>query len=513
MEFTQYLKFIQRWLWLMLMLSLGFAMIAALADLGKTQLYASKITILVRQAGTVERGTPNYQDLVTSERRAVTYSLLLTKRSVMAGVIANLNLSMDPGTLASHIETEFLKNTELIEVTVKDTDPDRAALIANEIVKVFNTEEADLLANPYAAALPSLHAVEPARRGSPVPPDTLRNMILAAVVGVMLSIGAGIIAEHFDDRIRNDEQLQQALGIPPIATIGRLGGFTPASRLVTMTKATSAVAETYRMFRAYIDMAADEHPIRSLVVVSPHHGEGKSTTAANLAAAVAQTSCRVVLIDANLRQPTLHSIFKVENGPGLADLLVQPQEGADQARMVGASNAKNLPTQPEGSSVTNYLVQTSVPNLRLMTCGTHSPNPTNLLGSPRLTSVINALKDHADLVVIDTPELLGVVDASLLVKIADTALLIARSGSTRASALRQAYLHLERAQTPILGVVLNCASSSFLSMRTPGGPGGGQRQHRSLPYFGAKLAQLVNLPGAATNLADGTEQQQQQVVE
>ena len=484
MEFRQYLLFVRRWLWLIALLGLGLAAASYLVSAQSRPMYESKLTILVNAGRLSDRQDQNFQDLVTSERRAVTYSLLLTKRSVMEGVVEKLGLATDPGALAGRITVEFLRNTELIDLTVRDTDPERAALIANELVRVFNEQESSLLDNPYAAILSSLHAVEPARTGSLVPSDAPRNGILALVVGLMLAVAFGIIWEHFDDRIRSSEQLEQAIGLTPLVSIGRIGGLTPQSRVVTLTRPTTAVAEAFRMLRAHLDIAAVEQPIRSLVVVSAATGDGKSTTAANIAVAVAQTSARVILIDGNLRQPSLHTLLKLNNGRGLSDLLAQSSE----------------------VDAVEYLVPTELENLRVLTHGSPVVNPARHLGGQRFSEVLAQLHSQADLIVIDSPQLLGLVDASMLVQAVDAAVLVVRAGQTRVATLKSAYAHLTRMQTPLLGIVLNRAARPYGEVRLPSGPGGGGRRQHAVSAVQIPQAPKLSLPGAAISAHEYSEQ-------
>lgn len=484
MEFRQYLNFVRRWLWLILVLGLSFGAAGYFAGMTGPTLYESTVTVLVTPPRTADRQSPNYQDMVTNERRAITYSLLLTKRAVMEGIIEKLGLELDPGVLAGRIQAEFLRDTELINVTVRDTDPDQAALIANTIVSVFNAQEADLLANPYAATLPSLHAVEPARRGSLVPSDAPRNAILGFVVGMLAAVAFGIIWQHFDDRVRTAEDVEGAVGVTPLATIGRIGGMSPSSRMITLTKGTAPIAEAYRMFRAYLDQASGERPVRSLLVVSPASGDGKSTTAANLAIAVAQTSSRVILVDANLRQPTLHTLLKLENGRGLAQLL-EPGDA---------------------TPIGEYLAPTPVENLRLLRSGGPVDDTTRLLGGPRLAEALAALKEQADLVVIDSPQLLGIVDASLLIKEADATVLVVRSGVTRAPTLRTAYDYVTRTRASLLGVVLNCAARASETATSSGDGGGGRRQRLAAPA--PRPQAPASSMGVAVSLNDGAERRQ-----
>lgn len=207
-------------------------------------------------------------------------------------------------------------------------------------------------------------------------------------------------------------------------------GLDPAC--VVVTDSRSPAAEAFRVIRTNLEFAAPDVGVRVLVVSSPLAAEGKSTTAANLALAVAQAGRRVLCVDADLRRPSLHRLFNVPSTPGLSSILVG-RATVEQARRVVAS----------------------APALELLPAGPLPPNPSELLGSARFTEFLAAARAAYDLVLLDVPPVLGMADAPLAARHADGVVLVVRAGFTRREALRGAVEALRRADAHVVGVVLN----------------------------------------------------------
>jgi capsular exopolysaccharide synthesis family protein len=302
------------------------------------------------------------------------------------------------------------------------------------VVQAFIAQEQELLANPYVVDRSGLSVVEPA-----VPParpqgsGPLRSALIGAVAGVMLALGAVLLIGYLDTAVRSRQDLAALTGSPALAEIAKLKGSGPQAMLVTVHRPDSAPAEAYRMIRARVEFAAAQRPLRSLLVTSARPGEGKSVTAANLAVALAQTGMRVILIDANLRRPTLHAIFKRPNTRGLTTALQQLGHGR----------------------ASDHLLPTVEERLSLLPSGPASANPASLLAPQRISQLADELAEHADLLVFDSPQCLDTIDASLLLRACDAALLVVQAGVTKAEALLQAHQLLQASQAQLLGAVLN----------------------------------------------------------
>ncbi len=435
MELSRIVRLLLRWSWLIALLALAGGSAGYLSSLRQAPAYEATTTLLVT-TGRPSRDGVTSQMLATRQQLAITYKELLTRRPVLEAVAAQLGL--DPLLVADMIEVDVVRDTALLKLSATAADPVLAADLANVVVEAFIAQEQDLLANPYVADRSGLSVVEPAvPPASPRGAGPLRNGLIGAVVGAMLALGGVCLIGYLDTAVRSAHDLAALTGLPVLAEIAKLKGGAPPAMLVTVHRPDSAPAEAYRMIRARVEFAAAQRPLRSLVITSARPGEGKSVTAANLALALAQTGLRVILIDANLRRPTLHALFKRPNSRGLSTALQQ----------LG------------NSRVADNLLPTGEERLSLLPSGPAPANPASLLAPQRITLLADELAAHADLLIFDSPQCLDTVDASLLLRACDAALLVVQANATRAEALQQAYQLLQASQTQLLGAVLNHGGS------------------------------------------------------
>lgn len=202
------------------------------------------------------------------------------------------------------------------------------------------------------------------------------------------------------------------------------------NELITHQDPKSPVAEAFRTIRTNLQFSSLDSEIRTIAITSAGPGEGKSTVLANLAVALAQSDKKVILVDSDLRRPTVHKKFGIENTTGLTNLLINGLT-EDVLRDVG------------------------VPNLKVVTCGPLPPNPSELLGSKMMDKVIEFLKGHADMVLFDCPPVVAVTDAALLGRKLDGVIMTVRLGVVQQDALKRAKTLLENVQARVLGMVLN----------------------------------------------------------
>jgi len=436
LEIKLYANFLKRWAWLIGIVAIAAACISLILESRQTPLYAASTTILVNQSIPSRTG-PDFQTLQTRERLAKTYAELLLKRPVLEAAIASLKIDLDPNLLASRINVTLIPDTELMVMTVRDPNPQLAADLANAISIGFSKVEGQLLDDPYAVSRQTLYVVEAALPNpSPVSPNIPRSVLLAVIIGTLLAIGSAFLYDYFNDRIKSREDIDRITGLPILATIGKIVGSEKADMLVVPGKTSLPVAEAYRMVRGHLQGLVNGHPIRTLVVTSSVPLEGKSTTAANIAVAIAQTGKRVILVDADVRRPALHRFFRRTNTRGLTMALLRHGE----------------------ETAAEHLVSTDIDNLQLMPAGPILANSVAQLGSQRMAELIEELKGLADIVIFDTPSLLTVVDAQLVIGSTDATILVARANFTREGMLQRAVTQLLDSGTMITGIVLNDAA-------------------------------------------------------
>ncbi len=307
---------------------------------------------------------------------------------------------------------------------------------ANQILSMSQTDSSGQVVVP---------AVQPSGPSSPKP---LRSAILAAAFGLILGIALAYIRDYFDDVIRDESSLRGAIGDTPI--LGRIPHARVSTRLADQH---TPGGEAYRRLGANVRFLLGAVPPQSstvprakvLLVCSGRPGEGTTSTAANLAAAAAGAGLRVVLVDTNLRDPHLATVFGLGDRSGLSDLLA-------------------------GNSVQDgVLADVGIEGLRVLPAGTTPPNPAELLASPRLQSLIAGLAESADLVVLDSAAVLEVADPLELVPFADQSLLVVREGQTHQRALSDALQRIQQVGAHITGVVYNDVRPGSVGASAPFG--------------------------------------------
>jgi non-specific protein-tyrosine kinase len=321
--------------------------------------------------------------------------------------------------------------------TQNRTPTQDAALAALETQLVnLRATYASLLAFSSAGSASLLSVIEPAvAPDTPISPRPLLNVLLACVIALLVAGGLILLAAYLDDTIKTPADVEEVVGLPTLGSVGRMTGGRGRSeiyRLATLLYPRSAVAESYRMLRSNLEFARVDRPIHTILVTSSLPGEGKTVTAANLAIAFALEGRRVLLVDADLRKPAVHTLFDVPNTQGLTSML--------------RSDTVSL----ESVAHTNEQER-----LKVLTSGPLPPNPAEMLGSQRMLTVLQRLQAGQDVLIIDSPPLRVVTDAAILSAFVDGTLMVIDAGKSRRPAVRLGREALNRVNAQILGVVLN----------------------------------------------------------
>jgi capsular exopolysaccharide synthesis family protein len=265
--------------------------------------------------------------------------------------------------------------------------------------------------------------------GRPVDAGGLRTILVLAAMGLMLGLGAALLLEYLDDTLRSPQDVQENLSLPVLGGIPRKAGPEPQNTLALSGSTQSPDLEAYRLLRTNIEFASGG---ASLMLTSAAPGEGKTSIVSNLGRVIAQEGKRVVLVDSDLRRPTLHQLFGLSMGEGLSDAL-----------------------SSQGRNAVSYLRQTDDPNLRVMTAGTTAGNPAVLLKSERLSTLLAELCQDADAVLLDSAPMLAATDALAVASKVQGVLLIVDVGRTQRKMAIEAMQMLASVDANLLGVALN----------------------------------------------------------
>lgn len=466
----------------------------------KPNIYAARTRLMVGSG--LRSLEPNSRDFSLSLTLAQAYSEVVRQQPIVQGVVERLGIPMEWGELAESIRTRVIPNAQLLEITFVHTDPKFAALAANALAeelilqspassqegidrdfirqeladaqaKIRETEvqieelRDDMLSFTSAAELEearsrleeleqlkltyrsayvemadllntqspnTLTVVEPSSPPtSPIAPSPKKEAAIAAVAGLTLALGAVLVLEFADDRLRIEETGgESVLGLPLLGTVPRIPGGHCEPR--------SPEAEMIRQLRTKVLLSSSSGRLKSLVVTSAQPKDGKTVIAANLGVVMAGGGAQVVLVDADLRAPTLHEWFDQPNLAGLADML-----GTDRA------HCEQLLPQ--------LLRDTHVPGLSLISAGHLPLDPSILLASPNMVALLELLSSQFDFVVFDTPPVLAAPDATILSMVTEgTLIVLSPDRTSRRTARRARDILNSRNDIRVIGVALNRAS-------------------------------------------------------
>jgi capsular exopolysaccharide synthesis family protein len=299
----------------------------------------------------------------------------------------------------------------------------------------------------------NFHIVDSARPPtSPFEPNIPRNLGFGALLGLATGVGLAFLLEGLDNTIRTTEQAQLVSGLAPLGMIplgsksARDGASSKhlviasskeAVELVTQVRPQSQMAESYRALRTSLLLSNLGAPPKVIMVTSALPQEGKTTTSINCAIVLAQKGVRVLLIDADLRRPSIHKTLGMGPRSGLSNVLT------------GSIKLEQVIARPP-----------VLPSLHVLAAGTPPPNPAELLASSNMRDVLAELREQYDHIVVDTPPALSVTDAVVLSQRADAVVLVIRSGQTTKQALRRARDILARVSAKVVGVLLNAVDLS-----------------------------------------------------
>lgn len=349
---------------------------------------------------------------------------------------------------------------EVLKTVTVTADPDGAAILTITVTR-SDPHQAAQMADAFAQGYLDAHEA-PAPIGeistaasAPTEPTTLkplRNVLLAGMVGLLLGVGLAFLRDHFDDKVRDESGLPDVLDGSPV--LGRIPRTKVRDQLVTLSAPHSSASEAYWATRAGMRLLLEDgngrhSPVHSggkiLLVSSAGSSEGKSTTAANLAVVSAKAGLRVAVVDADLRRPRLADLFGISQVPGLSDLLVS-----------------DVPTASCLSEVVD------VSNLQVLPAGAARPDPAELLATARMRAVLLDLAGIADLVIVDSPSILGVADSLELIPLADLTVLVVKAGTSRRRSLAVAVERVHRLGGTMPGIVLNGVSPRRVGGRRSG---------------------------------------------
>ncbi|MFI7431292.1 polysaccharide biosynthesis tyrosine autokinase [Micromonospora sp. NPDC049836] len=432
MDVLGYLRLVRRHWWIVLVTLMAALGTAAVITVRTAPRYEASVTFFVT---TPSQGvTDAYQGGLFLQQRVKSYADLLSSDRLAQSVVAENPLGLTADQVQRRISTTTEAGTVLLRATFTDTDQTRALKTTETLSAKFVELVQKVETPPDGKAPPiKLELVSgPRVSSSPVSPQPVRNLIIGALLGLLLGAGLAVLRGLADVRMRDAAALQRVTGSPLLGEIPFEAGAKSAP-LIVGEAANSPRAEAVRKLRTNLRFVDVHEPARVIAVTSALQGEGKTTMACNTAIALAEAGWRVLLIDADLRRPKVADYLGLDGGVGLTDVLVGDVQVGDVVQRWGD---KSLLVLPSGST---------------------PPNPSELLGSKAMADLLVALRESADIVVIDTAPLLAVTDGVVVAVQADGALLVTQQGRTSRSQVAAAARALHSVSVRLLGCVLNMA--------------------------------------------------------
>ncbi|HEV2068745.1 MAG TPA: P-loop NTPase [Acidimicrobiales bacterium] len=487
-RFRHYVHVLRRGRWLLAPTVVTVLGAVAVFTLRQERLYEASATVLINRASVaaVVAGTQGFtaQDFprVLQTKADLAHSFPVAARTLEASGLPGRN----PTSFLERSSAEPRPQADLLQLSVRDPEPtvakQLAGTFADEFVAYQHELESDALqaartaveqrlaetsgdtalSNALQARIDQLTEIEALTtslgqvvayptRAEQVQPKPLRNAMVGGAMGLLLGVGLVFLYDALDPRLRSSDEVGALLGLP---LLGRLP--SPPSDLdpnvpVLREHPHSSFAEAYRMLALSIEFLVSDTKLTVLAVTSALEGEGKSTTVANLGLALAEAGKSVVIVDLDLRRPTIATFFGGEDRSGVTDFLAARGEVSDVVTLVplrgsGEDGERGVDSQtsPRGS-------------LRVIGAGTRTAEPSLLLRHPRLAKLVDYLRESVDVVLLDTPPLLRVSDPGSVAQLADGAIFVAKLGVVRRPMLREVQRVVQRYPTEALGFVLTNA--------------------------------------------------------
>lgn len=416
--------------WLTVAIAAFAAVVAAvLVTLVTTPLYKASTRLFVSTtAGKSLSDT--YQGNRFSQERVLSYTELLMGKTLAQRTIDKLGLDMSSSDLSAKVKASAKPDTVLVDVDVVDESPVRARDIANALSDEFVLMVREL-ETPENGSAPDSRVVVEQRAAIPevpVQPNAKRNVAFGLAAGLLLGVGLALLRDRLDNTVKDRESVQE------LTHVGLVGAIPLDKELrkepaISFERDTSSIAEAFRKLRTNLQFLAVDNPPKLIVVASSLPGEGKSTTAINLALALAEAEHNVIVVDGDMRRPKLDQYLQTVGSVGFSTVL----SGA--------------------ASLEDAIQETRYPRLSVLTSGAVPPNPSELLGTQAAKKVLSDLRSRFDYVIFDTSPLLAVTDAAILAASSDGVLMMARFAQTKREQLTQAIKHLDDVSAVVLGAV------------------------------------------------------------
>jgi capsular exopolysaccharide synthesis family protein len=430
-DLTLIAQAIRRRIWIVA-ICFGLAVLGTLAlTLQAEKRYEGTAALLVRTSTAVE------------PQRAVDTNLQLLSLPVIAERTAKRVPGTSKDEIEAEVESEQQSESDIIEVRATDSSPERAALIANAFAREFlEFRRVTTRGQIETGKIQLVESASPS--SSPVSPKPVRNLIFGGLIGLVLGLGVALLLEQLDRRVKREDDLAEATGLPLLAAVPRRDAFDDDH--LGRASLSPGETEVFRLLRANLRYFKVKQDVKSVVVTSAEPGEGKTLVSLGLALAAVTSGEKVLLLEGDLRDPGLSRVLRLPQSGGLSAVLSESDQ-VDPSSAVVPVAAGDL-ADAVGDATLDVLPAGAIP-----------PNPTQLVESQRMREVLARAEEIYDFVVIDTPPVLVVSDAIPLIAAASGVLAVSGLGVSTLGSVTSLTDQLERLGAQTLGLVANFAKS------------------------------------------------------
>jgi polysaccharide biosynthesis transport protein len=391
--------------------------------------YTAKVTLYV-SAQTADTAQSAYQGAQLSQQRVTSYVELVTSARVAQDVLRQIGSTEDPTDLVKKIKASSAADSVLIDVEVVDRSPQRAADIANAVARVFASLVDELERPTVAGAQPpvAVRVVQPAAPSvRPSSAGLLELLLLGLLAGTVLGVGAALLRNALDRQVKSPAHLREAVNAPNLGTV-TFDPQVPKRPLTVHEDPQSPRSEAFRQLRTNLQFVDVDRPRKAIVVTSSMPSEGKTTSLANLAIALASAGNDVLVVEADLRRPKLADLLGLDRSIGLTNVLA-------------------------GRLAATHAIQHWSAGVDVLASGPLPPNPSELLASQQMANLLAEMRAAYDVILIDTPPLLPVTDAAAVAPATDGVLLVCRFKETSRDQVAMARQALDAVGAQVLGTI------------------------------------------------------------
>lgn len=377
-------------------------------------------------------GSLSLTDLQASNQLIIDYREIIKSKLVTKAVMEQLELKMDYNQFISNTEVTTIKDSRIFKIKFESEDPEFATRVVNELAQIIVKMAADIV------EVKNVKIIDLAEKPkAPVSPNLNTNVGIAGILGLMVSVFGIFLIEYLNSTFKKPTDIERNLGLNVLGSIPNF--WTKRKKnskldklkdsLITIVNPGSPSSEAFRELRTNIQYKEVDNNIKTILITSGNKSDGKSTTAVNLAVVMAQSGKNVLILDCDLRKPTVNDYFGMQNAKGVTNLLL-------------------------GDESVEILKVEEIDNLSVLPSGPIPPNAADLIGSNKMKNLMEILKDRFDLIIVDSPPVGLVTDAAILAKLTDSVIFTLLHDETSVEIAKKGVKALKNVNANVIGAVM-----------------------------------------------------------